>query len=131
MPDDNVHDLRGHIDAAHAAADKLVREAAERAASSDQAFRERMGDVPPRGWDVPDEHKPAPGTSELQVIVGLLDALRGAIPAELSQQVAEAVRELLLAVRALIDWYLERIDRVPKPGRLKGGDDRVEDIPIS
>ena len=138
MPDEpegerDLSDLREHIDAAHAAADRLVRDASARAAASDEAFRARMGDVPPRGWDVPDEHKPPPaGPSELQVIVSLLESLRDAIPAELSQQVAQAVRELLLAVRALIDWYLERLERLPTAGGGRGGDDeRVEDIPIS
>lgn len=126
---DEVNELRGHIDAAHQAADRLVREASERAARADAAFRERLGDVPERGWDVPPDAKPVAGTSELQVIVSLLGGLRDAIPSELSQQLAEAVRELLLAVRALIDWYLERLERLPRPG---GGDaSQIEDIPIS
>lgn len=135
MPSDDdpsVSDLRGHIDAAHAAADKLVREASERAAASDRAFRERLGDVPERGWDVGPENQPEPaGPSELQVVVSLLGSLRDALPAELTQQVAEAVRELLLAVRALIDWYLERLERAPRTARSAGGEDRVQDIPIS
>ena len=38
--------------------------------------------------------------------------------------VAEAIREVLLALRALIDWYLERTDR----GR--SGAPEVQDIPI-
>ncbi len=134
MPDDDVRDLRQHIDAAHAAADKLVREAQERAERADAAFRERLGDVPERGWDVPEAHKPAQATGELSAIVGLLGALRDAIPAELSQQMAEAVRELLLAVRALIDWYLDRLERLPRVGGSgsdSGDDDHVQEIPIS
>ncbi|MEA2295312.1 MAG: hypothetical protein QOE86_2951 [Solirubrobacteraceae bacterium] len=136
MPDpgddrDHVADLRGHIDAAHAAADKLVREAAERAAAADRAFRERIGDVPERGWAVAEEHEPGPGgPSELQLVVRLLESLREVIPAELSAQLAEAVRELLLAVRALIDWYLDRLER-GAAGQGRGGDDDVEEIPIS
>lgn len=132
MPDgDPTSELRGHIDAAHTAADKLVREAAARAEASDRAFRERLGDVPERGWDVPPENQPPPpGPSELEVIVGLLGSLRDALPAELTQQVAEAVRELLLAVRALIDWYLERLERMPRPSQASA-EDRVQDIPIS
>ena len=133
MPDDSIGDLRSHIDAAHAAADKLVREAAERAEAADRAFRERLGDVPERGWATGDEHAAGSGPahpSELQLVLRLLEALREVIPPELSQQLAEAVRELLLAVRALIDWYLDRLERVPPPG---GGedDDGVEEIPIS
>ncbi len=134
MPEGNgIEDLRGHIDAAHAAADRLVREATERAQRADEAFRERLADVPERGWDVPPDAEAAPGTSELQTVVSLLGALRDAIPAELSQQLAEAVRELLLAVRALIDWYLARLEQIKSatPGSSSGGDERVEEIPIS
>jgi hypothetical protein len=127
--DDPVTALRGHVDAAHAAADKLVREASQRAQEADRAYRERLGDVPSRGWDVDDEHRPPSQTSELQVVVALLDAIRGSIPAELSQQLAEALRELLMAVRALIDWYLERLERGPR--KPDDPDDRVEEIPIS
>jgi hypothetical protein len=46
------------------------------------------------------------------------------VPPELAQQLADAVRELLMALRALIDWYLERLDR-PSPEPVE-----VEDIPI-
>jgi hypothetical protein len=120
---DDVNQLRGHIDAAHQAADRLVREAQERA--------EQVAGVPPRGWDVPHESKPPQSGGELQLIVNLLSSLRDAIPAELSQQLAEAVRELLLAVRALIDWYLDRLERLPRPGQTSAPDDRVEDIPIA
>jgi hypothetical protein len=122
---DDVSELRGHIDAAHQAADRLVREAQERA--------EQLAGVPPRGWEVPHESKPPQSGGELQLIVNLLGSLRDAIPAELSQQLAEAVRELLLAVRALIDWYLDRLERLP--GRAGSSpsapDDHVEDIPIA
>ena len=129
--EDDVRDLRSHIDAAHAAADRLVREATERAERSDRAFRERLGEVPARGWDVPDEHKPAERPGELQVIVNLLGALRESLPAELTQQLAEAVRELLMAVRALIDWYLDRIEQLPRKAGGGGDDDRVQEIPIA
>lgn len=126
---DGTDDLRRHIDAAHAAADKLVQEAAARAEAADRAFRARLGDVPERGWDVADEHKPEPaGPSELQLVLRLLESLREVIPPDLSRQLAEAVRELLLAIRALIDWYLDRIDRTPDA---RTDDDHVEDIPIT
>jgi hypothetical protein len=128
--DDPVSALRGHVDAAHAAAEKLVQVASKRAQEADRAYREQLGNVPPRGWDVGSEHQPPPTTpSELQVIVGLLDAIRGSMPAELTQQLAEALRELLMAVRALIDWYLERLERGPR--KPSDPDDRIEEIPIS
>jgi hypothetical protein len=132
--EEDISELRGHIDAAHQAADRLVREAQARAEAADAAHREQLSDVPPRGWDVPHESKPGgrdQSSSELQLVVNLLGALRDAIPAELSQQLAEAVRELLLAVRALIDWYLNRLERLPRPGQTSAPDDPVEDIPIA
>ena len=70
MSDDRerIDDLRGHIDAAHAAADRLVREAQARAEAADAAFRERLQDVPQTGWAVGSEHAPPPeGPSELQL----------------------------------------------------------------
>ncbi|MFL5825626.1 MAG: hypothetical protein ACJ76V_03790, partial [Thermoleophilaceae bacterium] len=40
----------------------------------------------------------------------VLDALRAGLPRELRDQFNALVRELLLTLRALIDWYLERLD---------------------
>jgi len=53
----------------------------------------------------------------------LLDAARRAAPAELQERVTALIREALLTLRSLIDWYLERLDRRPR-------ETRVEDIPI-
>ena len=53
----------------------------------------------------------------------LLDGLRRAAPAELQEGLKSFIREGLLTLRSLIDWYLDRLDRPPrKPD--------VEDIPI-
>jgi hypothetical protein len=53
----------------------------------------------------------------------LLDGLRRAAPAELQEGLRSFIREGLLTLRSLIDWYLDRLDRPPrKPD--------VEDIPI-
>lgn len=53
----------------------------------------------------------------------LLDAIRRAVPGELEERVTALIREFLLTLRSLIDWYLERLDR---PSR----EPPVEDIPI-
>ena len=42
---------------------------------------------------------------------------------ELDRQLTSIIREFLLTLRSLIDWYLERLD-APKP------ETRAEDIPI-
>ena len=108
--------MRAHLDEAHAAADRLVKEAARQA-------EEAAGEVPSSGWD--DEGADA-STPDLGALLALLGAVREAVPAELSRQLAAAVRELLLALRALIDWYLERLG---EPGAGRSGVE-VEDIPL-
>ena len=60
---------------------------------------------------------------DLAALFVLLDALRRAAPRELQEQFTRLIRESLLTLRSLIDWYLDRLDR---PDR----EPRVEDIPI-
>ena len=59
-------------------------------------------------------------SSSLEAILSLRDR----IPPDLQRRLGEALRDLLLALRALIDWYLERSER--RPGRPTD----VQDIPI-
>ena len=60
----------------------------------------------------------------MQALAALGELLRSLVPAELQGRLLELVRQLLLAVRALIDWYLERLERSAE-ARVE-----VEDIPI-
>ena len=53
----------------------------------------------------------------------MLDGMRRMAPRELEGQVTNLIREFLLTLRSLIDWYLERLDQKPP-------EPRVEDIPI-
>jgi hypothetical protein len=83
--------------------------------------------VPPAGWQQPAfDGGPARGlgSGELGLLLGVLASLRDRIPPELQQRLAAAVREVLMAVRALIDWYLERSERRRAEPR------QVQDIPI-
>jgi len=95
---------------AYETAERLVREAAERAG------------VPPNGWDTPREGTgPFP---DLRPLLALAESARGALPPELSRQLADALRELLVAVRAVLDYSIERLERSPHE------EPEVEDIPI-
>ena len=66
---------------------------------------------------------PHGGSPDPAALFVLLDGLRRVAPRELDDQVTKLIRDFLLTLRALIDWYLERLDR---PRR----EPEVEDIPI-
>ena len=53
----------------------------------------------------------------------LLDAVRRGLPRELEEQFTQLLREILMTLRALIDWYIDRLQRPPR-------EPQVEDIPI-
>jgi hypothetical protein len=97
------------------AAERLVREAQERA---EQAARE----APPNGWS--SGPPPEDAFPDVSALIKLVDGLRGSLPPELSRQLADALRELLIAIRAVLDYTIERLE--PEPP----GEREVEDIPI-
>jgi hypothetical protein len=68
----------------------------------------------------PRDRRPPPDPTALFV---LLDGVRAAAPREVRDQVTNLIREFLLTLRSLIDWYLERLDGRPR-------EPEVEDIPI-
>jgi hypothetical protein len=107
--------MRASLDQAHAEAERLVQEAEARAR-----------EVPPRGWAAPEAEEPrrGPGVSELQALAGLLDLARQSVPPELTRQLLDALRQLLFAVRALVDFWLERIEAQSE------SPPEVQDIPI-
>ena len=119
-PTDPLAELRDQLRATTEAAERL---AAETAGARAEARSER---VPPAGWATPDEQ--AVRQQELQALIALVDALRELVPDELKQQVRDVLRQLLLVARALIDWWVDRMDG-PGPVRPAGGPP-VEDIPI-
>jgi hypothetical protein len=114
---DPLSQMRTQVDAAYAAADRLVREA-------EAAARERVGEVPAAGFEgerTQDERSAFP---DIAALAGLLEAARSSVPPELARQLAEAARELLVALRALIDWWIARLEQERKVPV------EVEDIPI-
>ena len=86
--------------------DDFVRESGERAGAGAGAGAGQRGPIP-----------------DFTPLIAIVEALRRAIPHELQEQFNALQRELLLTLRALIDWYLERLD---KPELTP----QVEDIPI-
>jgi hypothetical protein len=125
-PPDPLEALSERVRHAQETAERLVREAnaeARRAAEETESGRSSRR-PPPRGYAVPDDEGRST-TSDLQALVALLDLGRTLVPPELREQIAELVREILLLVRAIVDWYLERIDQRRKAPV------EVEDIPIT
>jgi len=105
---------------AYEAAERLVREAADRA---EQAARAAADGIPAGGWSS-GEHGPGSPFPDVTALLALVDALRGAVPPELARQLADALRDLLIAIRAVLDYSIERLERPPRP------EPEVEDIPI-
>jgi len=115
--EDPLNQMRSQVDAAYAAADRLVREA-------EAAARERAGDVPPAGYEGERDAGERSAFADIQALAGLLETARTSVPPELARQLAEAARDLLIALRALIDWWIARLERTPEAPV------EVQDIPI-
>jgi signal transduction histidine kinase len=101
-PPDPLTELRERVHAAQAAAERLT------------------GDARSHARELPHETR-----DELDALVGLLRALRELVPPELQQQVTDVIRQVLLLLRAVIDFWVERLE-APRAG----GEVEVQDIPI-
>jgi hypothetical protein len=112
-PPEALDALRERLRATQEAAQKLADEAASGSSG-----------VPPAGWDVPGRADDA--NAELAALVRMLAMLREVVPPELRAQLSELVRQLLVFVRAVLDWWIERMAEGPK-----GDEPPVEDIPIT
>ena len=113
-PREALRRIERRLSQASDAAERLIAEAGRRR-------------PPPAGWQAPSNEPRgddrAPELFELiHAGARLLDEL---VPPEVLERLTAALRELLLAVRALLDFYVERM------GRSGAEDDaRVQDIPI-
>lgn len=126
--------LEQRLGRASEAAERLIAEAAGAAArgignvAGDPADEGPADHQPPAaGWAAPDSSAGRGGPipdGDVDTLVQLVRSLRDLIPPDLQRRLGEAVRELLLAVRALIDWYLERIEQ------RRAAPAEVQDIPI-
>jgi hypothetical protein len=64
-----------------------------------------------REWRDAPPPPPRSGGPDLAPLFAIAEALRRGLPRELQAQFTSLLREALLTLRALIDWYLERLDR--------------------
>ncbi len=105
---------------------RRLEERLERATDAAERMISDMARQPPRsGWQAPREETSASRPlAEIESLVAALAPLRELIPPDAADRLIAAVKEILLAIRALIDYYLERLDRrPPEPPE-------VEDIPL-
>jgi hypothetical protein len=132
--EETLRRLEERLGRASEAAERLLAEAARSAGEKAAEVVDALTDPqpradpprdgpPPAGWQVPGGNRSGV-EGELESLIEVVRSLRDLIPPELQRRLAEALRELLLALRALIDWYLERLDR----NRTTPVD--VQDIPI-
>jgi hypothetical protein len=117
---DPLHDLRTQVRATQEAAERLMGDA-----------------VPPRGWSAggPAQDE-APFAEELRALSSLLATLRDVVPPELREQLNDLLRQVLLVLRALLDWWVAQLEHgAPAAGATGSaggaGASRVEDIPIA
>jgi hypothetical protein len=133
-PEETLRRLEQRLDQASEAAERLMAQVAAETVRAGKAARPEepaaqddssagSSEPPPAGWQIPEDEPPRVAP-ELDPFVTLIQAVRDLIPPELQQRLIAALREVLLALRALIDWYLERIDQRRPPGV------EVQDIPI-
>jgi hypothetical protein len=107
-----------HLREQYEAAERLMREAEEAARAASDAES-----VPPRGWSVPGDDR-TPPAFDLGQITALVESLRGVVPPDLARQLADALRDLLVALRAVLDWYIARLEPPEPPSS------DVQDIPV-
>ena len=119
-----LRELRERLERTQSAAQELAEEAA-------RSLRERAGQVPPAGWDVP--RRAGEVQEELDALVALLRTARDLVPPELRAQLAELVRALLLFARAVVDWWIVRLEASARGEQARAAPraPEVEDIPVS
>jgi hypothetical protein len=113
--EETLRRLEERLDRASAAAERLMADAVNAAGNPEP---------PPSGWQAPKAEGSPSGDSDLEALIALARSVRDLIPPELQQRLINALREVLQALRDLLDWYLERLDRQ------RAEPTEVQDIPI-
>ncbi len=113
---DPLADLRERLEATREAAEQLAGEAAGAARA------QSAGEDPGPGWRTGEEREAL--RDDLAALAGTLGLLGELIPPELRAQLAEVLRQILLLIRALIDWLVEHLPQT------RGAEPVVENIPL-
>ena len=120
--EESLRRLEERLDRASAAAERLMAEAAH--AAGNGARSDGGPEPPPAGWQAPEAETSPNRESDLEALIALARSVRDLIPPDLQQRLISALREVLQALRDLLDWYIERMDgERAKPAE-------VQDIPI-
>ena len=105
-----------------------LRELRDRIRATQEAAGRVAQDIPPAGWATPEENRAA--ADEVEALAALLRTLRDLVPAELQQQVTEVLRQVLLLLRSLIDFWVARLEQ-GGPGQASVRDEvPVEEIRV-
>jgi hypothetical protein len=80
------------------------------------------------GWESSRARRADEATQEAQALVALVQLLRDLLPEELRQQVMDLVRQVLKLLRAVLDFYLARLE--PSTAQRATRAPVVEDIPL-
>jgi hypothetical protein len=111
--------LRERLEATQQAAQRLADDAVHDRGDADRP--------PAAGWDVPRSAERA--NEEIDALIAVVASVRDLLPPELRAQLAEIVRQVLVFVRAVLDWWIDRVEA--ESGARGDGRDDVEDIPIA
>ncbi|MCW2968614.1 MAG: hypothetical protein JWM71_2386 [Solirubrobacteraceae bacterium] len=112
IDDDPIAALRERIRSTAEAADRLAGEAGEEGAGGP--------------WS---QGAASDAAHEAQALASLVALLRDLLPDDLRQQIADLIRQVLLLVRAVIDYYLLRLE--PGPGGAPApAEPVVQDVPL-
>jgi hypothetical protein len=120
--EETLRRLEERLDRASAAAERLMAEAMGAADNGTDSPRDP--EPPPSGWQSRETEASPTRDSDLEALIALARSVRDLIPPELQQRLINALREVLQALRDLLDWYLERLDRQ------RAEPAEVQDIPI-
>jgi hypothetical protein len=114
---DPLADLRERLEATRDAAERLAQETEDALGSEDR------GERPPPGFRTQAEREAL--RDDVSALATTLATLAELVPEELRAQLAEILRQVLLLLRALIDWIVERLPQTAAP------EPAVRDIPVA